>query len=115
MHVPNTFTPNGDKCNDEFYTKAVGVFHSFNIKIYERWGSDVIFESNEILLTNHLDDGNVCNSIVNTDAYYKMGSWDGVMINGLDAPQGVYSYVINYMHTQDSNTETLLGFIVLLK
>ena len=115
MHVPNTFTPNGDKCNDEFYTKAVGVFHSFNIKIYERWGSDVIFESNEILLTNHLDDGNVCNSIVNTDAYYKMGSWDGVMINGLDAPQGVYSYVINYMHTQDSNTETLVGFIVLLK
>ncbi|MEC9209721.1 MAG: gliding motility-associated C-terminal domain-containing protein [Bacteroidota bacterium] len=115
IYVPNSFTPNGDDCNDEFYIKGAGGFHSFNIKIHKRWGAEIIFESNEILVTNHLDDGNICNTIINNDDYYKMGSWNGVMINGLEAPQGVYPYVINYMHTKESNVETLVGLIILIR
>jgi hypothetical protein len=115
IFVPNSFTPNMDHCNDAFFVKGVGGFYSFNIKIHKRWGSEVIFESNEIVVTNHLDDGNICNTITDNDAYYKMGSWDGVMVNGLEAPQGAYPYVINYMHTKESNIETLLGFIILIK
>ena len=26
LYVPNSFTPNTDKCNDEFYVKGVGDF-----------------------------------------------------------------------------------------
>jgi hypothetical protein len=114
IYVPNSFTPNSDNCNDEFYTKGVGGFHSFNIKIHKRWGGEMIFESNEIILTSHLADGNICNTIITNENYFKMGSWDGVMANGLKAPQGVYPYVINYMHTKESNTETLAGFIILI-
>ncbi len=115
MHIPNSFTPNNDNCNDEFYIKGVGGFYSFNIKIHKRWGGEIIFESNEIIVTNHLSDGNICNTIINNDDYFKMGSWDGIMVNGLEAPQGVYPYVINYMNTKESNTETLAGFIILIK
>ena len=44
-----------------------------------------------------------------------MGNWDGIMVNGLEAPQGVYPYVINYLHTKDSDLESLVGFIVLIR
>lgn len=115
LYIPNSFTPNGDKCNDEFYIKGVGDFYSFDIKIHKRWGSEVVFESNEIIVTNHIDDGNICNSITDNSSYYKMGSWDGVMLDGFDAPQGMYTYVVNYMHTKDSDTVTRLGFVILIR
>tara|TARA_B100001250_G_scaffold115257_1_gene97646 strand:- start:4321 stop:8340 length:4020 start_codon:yes stop_codon:yes gene_type:complete len=115
IYVPNSFTPNGDNCNDEFYIKGVGGFHSFNIKIYQRWGSDIIFESNEILISNHLTDEDICNTTINIGNYYKMGVWDGIMTNKLEAPQATYAYLINYTHTKDSPSETLSGFIILLR
>lgn len=115
IYIPNSFTPNGDNCNDEFYIKGVGGFYSFNIKIHKRWGGETIFESNEILISNHSADEDICNTTINSGNYYKMGSWDGVMKNNLEAPQGIYPYTISYTHTKDSESETLAGFIILLK
>jgi len=115
LFVPNSFTPNSDYCNDEFYVKGVGGFDSFNIKIHKRWGSEIIFESSEILLTTHLEDGNICNNFENTDPYYKMGSWDGVMIDGNLSAQGVYPFVIEYKQTKASLTEVIVGHITLLR
>ena len=115
LYIPNSFTPNTDNCNDEFYAKGVGGFYSFNLKVHKRWGSDIIFESNDIILTNHAEDGNICNYLLDMDAYYKMGSWDGIMINGLEAPQGTYVYVINYQQTLDSDPVELKGYIVLIR
>ena len=115
IHVPNSFSPNNDNCNDEFYVKGAGGFYAFNIKIHKRWGSEVIFESNEIIETTASNDGNICNTVMDNNYYFKMGSWDGVMNNGLDASQGVYPYVITYYLTKESPAATLLGFIVLVK
>jgi PKD repeat protein len=115
LFIPNSFTPNADYCNDEFYAKGLGGFHTFNIKIHKRWGSEVIFKSDEILISNNSEDGNICNSIISFDSYYKLGSWDGVMLNGLDAPQGVYPYVIHYQLTELTPVEEVVGYIILIK
>ena len=114
LFMPNSFTPNNDYCNDEFYVKGVGGFYSFNIKIHKRWGSEIIFESNEIVLTTPLQDGNICNNFENTDLYYKMGSWDGVMLDGHLSTQGVYPFVIQYKQTKASLTEVIVGHITLI-
>ena len=115
LFTPNSFTPNSDYCNDEFYVKGVGGFYSFNIQIHKRWGSEVVFESNEIVLTNHTDDGNFCNNLENIEPYYKMGTWDGVMLDGNLAPQGVYPFVIEYKQTKGSVSKIIVGHITLIR
>ena len=60
FYIPNSFTPDNDNCNDVFFIKALGLFSDFNIKIYDRWTSTLIFESNEILLTNDMLENSSC-------------------------------------------------------
>ena len=115
FYIPNSFTPDYDNCNDEFYVKGLGGFESFEISVYGRWGGDVIFNSNEIILSNSLLDGNFCNNTSNTDDYYKMGSWDGIMENGVEAPAGVYGYVINYKQMSNPIEKIISGYIVLIR
>ena len=115
LFAPNSFTPNSDYCNDEYYVKGVGGFYSFNIQIHKRWGSEVVFESNEIVLTNHTDDGNICNNLENTEPYYKMGTWDGIMLDGNLAPQGVYPFIIEYKQAKGSPSEIIVGHITLIR
>ncbi|MDC0204271.1 gliding motility-associated C-terminal domain-containing protein [Flavobacteriales bacterium] len=115
LYAPSSFTPNFDNCNDEFYIKGVGGFYEFNIKLHNRWGGEIIFESDEIIITNQVEDGNSCNTITNYDSYYKMGSWNGVMINGLDAPSGVYPYIINYMQSSSGIMQKMIGYVVLVR
>ena len=115
LYVPNSFTPNFDNCNDEFYVKGVGGFHEFNIKIHKRWGGEIIFESDEIIITNQVEDGNSCNTITNYDSYYKMGSWNGVMLNGLEASQGIYPFIIRYTETEKSDVQQVAGYLVLIR
>ena len=52
MFFPNSFTPDGDNCNDEFYLSGLGDFLDFNLEIYNRWG-EMVFESNEIIFTDN--------------------------------------------------------------
>ena len=116
IFVPNSFTPNHNHCNDEFFTKGVGVFYQFNIKIYKRWGGDIVFESDEIILTDSYSDGNLCNQ-QNYDvySYYKMGTWDGKLENGTDAPMGVYAFIIEYKQLKNSEVEIIIGTVTLIK
>ncbi|HIK63022.1 MAG TPA: hypothetical protein EYG01_03345, partial [Flavobacteriales bacterium] len=115
LFTPTSFTPNNDYCNDEFYVKGVGGFYSFNIQIHKRWGSEVVFESNEIVLTNHIDDGNICNNLENTESYYKMGTWNGVVLGGNLAPQGIYPFVIEYKQTKENISKIIVGHITLIR
>lgn len=115
LYVPNSFTPNSDQCNDEFFVKGIGDFHSFNIKIYKRWGGDILFESDEIILTDNYSDGNVCSVQQELHEYYKMGSWNGDIENGIEAFSGVYGYVVEYKRLEDSDIETLAGTVMLIR
>ena len=44
-----------------------------------------------------------------------MGSWDGVMLDGNLAPQGVYPFLIEYKQTMASLTEVIVGHITLIR
>ena len=66
----NAFSPNGDNINDEFYFENYGITE-LNAIIYNRWG-DKIFEINK-----------------------PADTWNGISMNGLEVPEGVYFYVLN--------------------
>lgn len=68
LHIPNTFTPNGDGLNDIFVPVSVGVVE-FRMDIFSRWGE-------KVHTMNTVDDG-----------------WDGTF-RGRIAPNGVYSYYV---------------------
>jgi len=115
IFVPNSFTPNFDHCNDEFFVKGVGGFYEFNIKIYKRWGGDIVFESDEIILTDSYSDGNLCHIQQDLYSYYKMGTWDGLLENGEEAPFGVYAFIIEYKQLENSAIETIVGIVTLIR
>ena len=112
--IPNSFSPNKDMCNDFFYIKALGLFYDFEIKIFDRWNSILIFKSNEILLTNNMLENSMCDNNNNT-SFYKMGEWDGKLLNGNDAPLGAYVYEINYKELKDSERKILSGTVMLIR
>jgi len=47
LYVPNTFTPNGDAVNDEFFPMGVGINATeYALYVYDRWGN-LIFHSTD--------------------------------------------------------------------
>ncbi|MDA7794473.1 gliding motility-associated C-terminal domain-containing protein [Flavobacteriales bacterium] len=66
----NAFSPNGDNINDLFHFENYGI-RDLNAIIYNRWG-DKVYEIDGI-----------------------SDSWNGVSLNGLEVPEGVYFYVLN--------------------
>ena len=66
----NAFSPNGDNINDYFSFENYGI-SDLNAIFYNRWG-DKIYEMNS-----------------------PFDSWNGVSMNGLEVPEGVYFYVLN--------------------
>lgn len=74
IHVPTSFTPNGDGLNDVFYVKGEGLDKAtFSLEIFDRWGSSVFYTGNP--------------------AY----GWDGRSSkDGQMAPLGTYAYVLRY-------------------
>ena len=114
IYIPNSFTPDNDNCNDEFYVKALGLFYEFKITIYERWNGSIIFKSDEIIMTNNLNEGSSCDNNNNND-FYKMGSWDGNYSNGNKVPLGAYIYEISYRKLKNSEVIYLYGKITLVR
>ena len=66
----NAFSPNGDNINDNFSFENYGI-SDLNAIFFNRWG-DKIYE-----MTSPSD------------------TWNGVSMNGLEVPEGVYFYVLN--------------------
>jgi gliding motility-associated-like protein len=71
LYTPNSFTPNGDNVNDNFYPITICTFEYYEFLIFNRWG-EVIFKT-----SNQTD------------------KWDG-KYKGSDCPIGVYFYQITY-------------------
>jgi len=78
IFLPNIFSPNGDRINDEFtfgfYARSVAIVESF--VVYDRWGHPLKVVKNE-------------------PASMNMELWDGYY-NGKTVSSGVYSYVLRY-------------------
>ena len=113
--APNSFTPNGDNCNDKFYLSGLGDFIDFNLKIHKRWGEDVVFESEEVMFTDNLMDENICNNNNPYQEYYKMGSWDGTLNNGEEVIMGTYVFVATYFIPNKPKKQILTGNINLIR
>ena len=80
LYIPDVFSPNSDRLNDEFMPMGKGVA-TYEIFIFNKWG-EVVFTSN------------------NFNQY-----WDGSTNDGKIAPNGQYSYVINVVDdTQVAHT-----------
>lgn len=89
LYVPNTFTPDGDAFNAVF--KAVGGnIKDFNMMIFDRWG-ELIFQSNS------MDIG-----------------WNGTY-KGMNSPDGVYVWKINYTDLFTKIPTELIGHVTLLR
>lgn len=88
IYIPNTFTPDGDRFNNDFHVSTVGV-QSLQINIFNRWG-EVIFTANDL------------NFI-----------WDGTYL-GLYVPDGTYTYDVNFV-TNSGRDRNLRGHVNVLK
>ena len=64
FYIPNSFSPNGDGINDEFYGKGQNI-NTYEMWIYDRWGNSV-FYCNDI---NKHWDGTMKGNVVQEDVY----------------------------------------------
>lgn len=75
FEAPNVFTPNGDGINDVFKLKTMEKLFEFEIRIFNRWGNQVLAFKGEP----------------------EDFQWDGkIKGNGQDATDGVYFYVATF-------------------
>ena len=89
MTLPNVFSPNGDGLNDFFLPITVGVFTTFQIEIYDRWGLKMWQSSDPDF------------------------HWPGVNMSGNKCPDGTYYYVINT--TYQNKGQEWHGFVTLIR
>jgi gliding motility-associated-like protein len=91
IYIPNTFTPDGNEFNNDFYAKFALEVLDWEFKIYNRWG--------ELLYTT-------------TDPIY---GWDGTY-KGKLVQDGVYAYVLRYVSCEKPDAwQMLVGHVNLLK
>jgi gliding motility-associated-like protein len=88
IYVPNTFTPDGNRSNDDFRASTIGI-QTLNISIFNRWGEEV-FTSDELDFI-----------------------WDGTF-NGWLVQDGVYTYKIGFL-TNSERQKTIVGHVNVLK
>jgi len=70
LYAPNTFTPDGDEFNQQWFIYVDGIeMESFELQIYNRWG-EIVFES-----------------------FDPKAKWDGTY-HGKVVPQGTYIWNI---------------------
>lgn len=88
LFVPNTFTPNGDGVNDQFYALTSEV-SELRLLVFNRWGE-------QIFSTDELD-----------------GAWDGTF-NGKGSPIDTYVWRVDYTETNGSS-RTVYGHVNLVR
>jgi gliding motility-associated-like protein len=91
VFVPNTFTPDGNEFNNIFNAKSIFHMHSWEMKIYNRWG-ELIFESFDPEI-----------------------GWDGTYNSQMSA-DGLYVYRIKYKSCESNELiYEMSGHVQLLK
>ncbi|MCR9172405.1 MAG: choice-of-anchor L domain-containing protein [bacterium] len=88
VYIPNTFTPDGDRYNNDWSISTVGV-KSLEVNVFNRWG-EIIFTSNDLNF-----------------------EWDGTYL-GLYVPDGTYTYDVNFV-TNSGRDRNLRGHVNVLK
>lgn len=89
VHVPNSFSPNGDGINDVLEIEGLGDNTKFNLKIYDRWSS---------LVYENRDQSKTWNGKSNVEFFSSSG----------DVPEGTYYYILRINGFPDP----FAGFIV---
>lgn len=79
LTIPNVFTPNGDKVNDEFVLSAINL-GEITMTVFDRWGKKV-FDS-------------TANGVM---------KWDGKTKSGAEAADGTYFYIIKAAGLDDKS------------
>ncbi|MCG9881184.1 MAG: gliding motility-associated C-terminal domain-containing protein [Bacteroidia bacterium] len=90
--VPNVFTPNNDGLND--YFRIEGVYEQCNktsVYIYNRWGQ--LYFEDEV-------------------SYFK---WDGKSKEGIDAPEGVYYFILRTENNISGKKRDIHGTLTLIR
>ena len=94
FYVPNSFTPDDDEFNETWgpvFSKGFDAFN-FNLFIFNRWG-EVVWESHNA-----------------------KARWDGSFgVSGLDCPDGVYIWKIDFKPIETDEKITLTGTINLIR
>ncbi len=88
IYVPNTFTPDGDRFNNDFRASTIGI-QTLDISIFNRWG-ETVFTSNELDFI-----------------------WDGTF-DGRYVTDGTYSYKIRFL-TNSERQKTIVGHVNVLR
>jgi gliding motility-associated-like protein len=89
-YIPNSFTPNGDGLNDQFYPVASGI-KKYSMEIFDRWG--------ETIWSSSKDDD----------------QWNGMAKNASQPiPQGVYVYKITITDAQNKEHD-FMGYVNLIR
>lgn len=101
IHVPNVFSPNGDGYNDTYrlgyldqpFEDPMDDMEEYHIQIFNRWGK-LVFESGSTVAD---------------------WQWDG-KIDGSDAAEGVYYYILNYKYIcEEDPAPELHGHITIVR
>lgn len=88
IYVPNTFTPDGNRVNNEFQVTSVGI-QELSIAIFNRWG-EIVYSSDDINFR-----------------------WNGTYKDQL-AKEGTYTYTIKYVSNSNRH-DTIIGHVNLLR
>ena len=87
IYVPNTFTPDGDRFNNDLIISTIGI-QTLDVSIFNRWGES-IYTSNELEFI-----------------------WDGTYL-GRYVPDGTYTYKIKFL-TNSERQKTITGHVNVL-
>jgi len=88
IYVPNTFTPDGDRFNNDFRVSTIGI-QTLNVSIFNRWG-EVVYASSDLDFI-----------------------WDGTYA-GAYAPDGTYTYKIQFL-TNSERRKTIAGHVNVIR
>jgi gliding motility-associated-like protein len=88
IYVPNTFTPDGDRHNNDFRASTIGI-STLQISIFNRWGETVYTANDRDFI------------------------WDGTF-DGVYVPDGTYTYKINFV-TNSGRDRMIHGHVNVLR
>ena len=88
IYIPSAFTPNGNRRNDGFTAKGVGV-EQFEMSIFDRWGKRLFYSTN------------------------MSESWDGTY-DGKELPNDTYVYQIEIVNAKDER-QSFTGSVTLMR